>query len=435
MKTRKSIYPLSLCMLLILAAMPLVTACPPQPDVDVVEPIVIGVPIPLAYAYGYSAHKGAILAAEEINARGGVLGRPLKLEFMDTRDLEPGVPVVEALLAVEKLILDKGAVALIGGPARSEAAIAAMDIVAKHRIPQILSTGAGSPVISDKIAEDVKYRYTFRMTMCARDEIPNYIAILEYLQETHGFNKVYLLAQDVAYARIINGILAEKLPGLGWEVVGSDLYPTGATDFAPGLMEVKRSGAHVLFLNFDMPQISILMQQWYDMAIPALPFGFIGPLEEPGMWTPTHGRIEYGITQTEVAGLIPVPGIPWSKQFYQAHIERWGIPPESFGAPITYMAVYVLADAIERAGSVDADAIQAALLETDMMGISGRIRFDPTTHLAIVNREDPREGILPCFVQWQEVEPGMPGRRVAVWPPAAVEPGTEIKLPPWMLDQ
>jgi branched-chain amino acid transport system substrate-binding protein len=409
------------------------TACPPPPGVDVVEPIVIGVPIPMAYSYGYSAHKGAILAAEEINAKGGVLGRPLKLEFVDTRDLEPGVPVIEGVLAVEKLILERGAVALVGGPARSEVAVAAMDIVAKYRIPQILSTGAGSPVISDRIAGDDKYRYTFRMTMCARDEIPNYVAILELLQEMHGFDKVYMMAQDVAHARATVAALEARLPGLNWTIVGRDLYPTGATDFAPGLMKVKGSGAQVLYLAFDMPQVSILMQQWYDMKVPALPFGFIGPLEEPGMWVPTGGRIEYGITQTEVAGAIPVPGIPWSEQFFEAHTKRWGIEPEAFGAQITYMAVYVMADAIERAGSVDADAIQAALLETDMMGISGRVRFHPDTHLAIVDRESSEKGVLPTFVQWQVVEPGMPGKRVAIWPPAAVEPGDEIKLPPWML--
>ena len=69
-----------------------------------------------------------ILATEQVNAAGGVkLGgvmRPLKLEIIDTRDQEPGVPTSEVLLAMEKLVLDKGAKILAGGPIMSEGCLA-----------------------------------------------------------------------------------------------------------------------------------------------------------------------------------------------------------------------------------------------------------------------------------------------------------------------
>jgi branched-chain amino acid transport system substrate-binding protein len=75
------------------------------------KPIIIGAPLSTAYLYGWDAERGIKLAIEEINAQGGVnVGgekRPFQVEVIDTRDLEPGVPVSEALLAVEKLILDK----------------------------------------------------------------------------------------------------------------------------------------------------------------------------------------------------------------------------------------------------------------------------------------------------------------------------------------
>src|SRR5512136_2046164 len=84
--------------------------CVLNPKVSIAQPIVLGVPISRGYPDGVDAERGITLAVEEINAKGGVnvagTKRPLKLEISDTRDLEPGVPVAEALLAVERLIIE-----------------------------------------------------------------------------------------------------------------------------------------------------------------------------------------------------------------------------------------------------------------------------------------------------------------------------------------
>src|SRR4030067_2122854 len=75
------------------------------------KPIVIGSPLATAFLYGWDAERAIKLAVEEINAKGGVTvgkeKRPFKVEVMDTRDLEPGVPTSDALLVVVKLILEK----------------------------------------------------------------------------------------------------------------------------------------------------------------------------------------------------------------------------------------------------------------------------------------------------------------------------------------
>lgn len=59
-------------------------------------------------------------------------------------------------------------------------------------------------------------------------------------------------------------------------------------------------------------------------------------------------------------------------RFYDAYSKRWGVEPEGLGTSSSYMAVYVLRDAIERAGSLDADAVVAALEKTDIMGVYSR---------------------------------------------------------------
>jgi branched-chain amino acid transport system substrate-binding protein len=128
------------------------------------KPIVIGAPLATAFLYGWDAERGIKLAVEEINAAGGVnVGgkkRPFSAEVIDTRDLEPSVPVSDALLGLEKLILDKNADFIIGGPVRSEAALAAMDLLSKYKKISILTTGSLTPAYHKKVAENYeKYKY------------------------------------------------------------------------------------------------------------------------------------------------------------------------------------------------------------------------------------------------------------------------------------
>jgi branched-chain amino acid transport system substrate-binding protein len=90
------------------------------------------------------------------------------------------------------------------------------------------------------------------------------------------------------------------------------------------------------------------------------------------------------------------------------------------------MTPYVLKDAIERAGTLDTDAIIKALEETDLMGVYGRIKFDPATH-QVVHSMDPNEGAVGTMIQWQA------GDRVTIFPPAAAV--GELQLPPWMVQE
>ena len=114
-----------------------------------VKPILVGAPVPRASAYGQNGERGMILAAEEINAAGGIkLGKtvhPLKLEIIDTRDEEPGVPTSEVLLALEKLILQKKSDVIVGGPVMSECGLAAMDLYSKYKVVDIVSIGCYTP--------------------------------------------------------------------------------------------------------------------------------------------------------------------------------------------------------------------------------------------------------------------------------------------------
>jgi branched-chain amino acid transport system substrate-binding protein len=395
------------------------------------EPITIGAPLSTAFLYGWDAERAITLAVEEINAAGGVnvggIKRPFKVEVIDTRDLEPGVPVSEALLAVEKLILEKKADFIMGGPVRSEAGLAAMDLLSKYKKISILTTGVLTPAYHARVAENYdKYKYLFRITGEAKwiavgEQIP---ALLEIGQK-FGLNRVYIMIQDVAHARAFGGIFAKVMAQKGWTVIGEpEIYPTGSTDFSMGLLKARREKAQVIIICMDMPESSILLKQWHDMKVPALPFGsIIAAAEQPGFWKASEGKGEYALANVVNAGNAPSNASDWTMKFYDAYAKRWGVEPEGYGTSSSYMAVYVLKEAIEKAGTLDSDAVVTALEKTDMMGVYGRIKFDPKSHQVIPSL-DPNEGAVGTIFQWQA------GKRIVVFP-ESIAMG-EIKLPPWM---
>ena len=200
------------------------------------KPIVIGAPLATAFLYGWDAERGIKLAIEEINATGGVAvggkKHPFSVEVIDTRDLEPGVPVSDALLGLEKLILDKKADFIIGGPVRSEAALAAMDLLNKYKKISILTTGVLTPAYHNKVAENYdKYKYCFRITSHVGVLANEFVTLFTDIKKGHGFNKVYIMVQDVAHARGAGEVMKKMLAANGWDVVDMKIFPTGTTDY------------------------------------------------------------------------------------------------------------------------------------------------------------------------------------------------------------
>ena len=401
----------------------------PAPAVQAAKPIVLGCPLSTAFLYGWTAERGVKLAVDEINAAGGVnVGgkkQPFSVEVIDTRDLEPGVPVSEALLAVEKLILDKEADFIIGGPVRSEAALAAMPLLSKYKKVSIVTTGVLTPKYNAMVAENYdKFKYCFRIHGEAKNLVGEMFANFKKLKEKYGFNNLFIIAQDVSHARGAAAVMEKVAVKSGWNVTGVEIYPTGATDFSMGLIKAKNTGSQIINIWMDMPESAILLKQWYDMKIPALPFGStLAAAEQPGFWKATEGKGQYTLCNVVNAGNAPSKATDWTMKFYDAYTKKWGVEPEGLGASSSYMAVYVLRDAIERAGSLDPDKVVAELEKTDVMGVYGRLRFDPKSHQVIPGK-DPKEAAVGTILQWQD------GKRVVVYP-ESIATG-EIELPPWM---
>jgi branched-chain amino acid transport system substrate-binding protein len=392
------------------------------------EPIVIGVPTFLTHVDGRESLNTLQLAVDEINAQGGVkIGsekRPFKVDSLDIRDGAPGVPVPEALLGIEKVILEKKPTALLIGPFRSEALMASMDLIAKYKVPMIGSI-AMIPASEEKIKQEPeKYKYIFRNCLNAKYLVSNLMGIMSLINKQFGFNKVFVMHQDVAWARATaQGMVKNYFEKSGWAVLGQEAYPTGVGDFSSGLMKAKSSGAQVILPVFDMATSGVLVKQWRSMRVPALMAGFISPLAGPGAWKTFDQKIGGAINVNfEVGSAISSKKAPKTVALEEAYKKKYKRAMEGgHGEAPAYDAVYILKEAIQRAGTLDADAIVAALEKTDYNGVMGRSRFD-NGHQVIFGM-DPREAVVAAAFQWTDA-----GGRVVVFPESIAD--GKIKLPP-----
>ncbi|MGA7492137.1 MAG: ABC transporter substrate-binding protein [Syntrophobacteraceae bacterium] len=391
------------------------------------EPVVIAVPTSLGFLEGKEALKAVEMAVSEINAKGGInVGgqkRLFKVASIDIRDAAPGVPVPEALLGIEKVILEKKPAAILVGPFRSEALIAGMDLISKYKVPTIGSI-AMSPASEKNVRQEPeKYKYVFRDCLNAVYLVKYLAGTMAAINKEFGFTKVYVMHQDVAWARATADLVKSTyFDKAGWEVLEQEAYPTGASDFSSGLMKARSKGAQVIMPIFDMPQGGILVKQWKSMNVPALMAGFISPLAGSDAWKTFDTKIGGAANCIfELGSALPSDKVPASVAFYNGYKKAFGHEMQAGHGPApSYEAVYILAEAIERAGSLNADAITAELKKTDRMGAIGRVRFDEGNQA--VYGFDPKETAVGVVFQWTE-----DGKRRIVFPESLAE--GKIELP------
>jgi branched-chain amino acid transport system substrate-binding protein len=399
------------------------------------EPIVIGVPTSLYTPFGSYGLKAVNLAVEEINAKGGVkVGnqkRLLKVVVSDTRGGEPGTPVHDALMAYEKLITEQKPDAIVIGAFRSEVLIAAMDLVAKYKVPH-LGTIAQTPQFQAQFKKDpAKYKYLFRVTTDALVDATYIAHTLDLLKKDFNLDKILYIYQDTLWAKAFAGLMQKHCAQNGWTEIGFEPYADGASDFSPALMKAKESKAQVIGMVWDVPLgAGVFAKQYVAMRVPALLIGFIPPLGSPMAARAVGPEVEYSITvEFPVGATLALAKLPKTGQFLDKFKKKYGeIPDPPAVNSSAYDSVFVLAAAIEKAGSLDPDRIVAALEQTDYPGVSGRIKFNQD-HVMIFGEKSADETGMCVVFQWQKSKDGSL-KRVPVYPESLAE--RKILLPPWM---
>ena len=321
----------------------------------------------------------AIGAVHPITGRLGLenppLGQGFELAVAEIKDsqlsdvkikliIEDGQSTVEgAVEAFNKLIHQDGVSAILG-PASSTQGQAVFPIAQKNQVVAISPTSAarGLSAIGD---------FIFRTALTTDVLIPSGVRIT---QEKLGYQKVATIYDEIdLFSTDSNAVLKEALTANGVEVLTTETFKTGETDFSAQLIRIKESNPDAIFISATPIETPEILIQGRQLGISAsVPFLITLTLASSQI-QPAGAAAEGAITFT---GWMSTADTPGNQAFVQNYQAAYGIEPDIWAAQ-AYATVYILAKAIADAQSADPSAIRDALANiTDFDTILGKFSFN-----------------------------------------------------------
>jgi len=364
---------------------------------------------PMAYVQGENHWMGAELARDDINNAGGISvgGKKMKVELIraDSNEIQS---VPDATNAMERVITSDKADFVVGG-FRSEAVLAMQEVAMDYK-KLFLGCGAADALLGQHVETNYeRYKYWFRVTPTkAPDLARTLFAVLGSIAGQIRTDlkkdkpKVAILAEKLIWTQGIVNALQANLPKMGMEVVGLWQPSQTATDVSAELSAIERSGADIVFTAVSGPVGIVLGRQMGERKMKAIAFGINVEAQKDGFWEATAGKGNY-VSTLDTYGMVEVTPkmIPFVKEF-EARFHK-----EPTYTAATYDAIMMLKDAIEQAGTTNADKLVPVLEGfKDHVGTSGTITWDKA--------HDPIWAVgktSGIAVQWQN------GKKVPFWPP------------------
>jgi branched-chain amino acid transport system substrate-binding protein len=342
------------------------------------EPIKIGVSGPFtggSAPMGVSMRDGVRLAAAEINAKGGVLGRKIELvERDDEAKNERGVQVTQELINKEHVVATVGYI-------NTGVALASQRFYQQAKIPVMNNVATGS-IVTKQFANQPE-NYIFRNS--ANDTIQSAMIGDEVVRR--GFKKPAILADSTNYGQLGREDLEKVLDKKSLKPVAVEKYNIGDVDMTAQLLRAKQAGADVVLtygIGPELAQIANGMQK-LGWKVPII-----------GSWTLAMANFVDNAGANGNGARMPQtfiqnPDTPKRKAFIDAYIKAYNPPggrmPSAVSAAQGYDSVYLLAAAIQQAGSTEGPKIAAALedLKTPVEGVVATYNkpYSKTDHEAI----------------------------------------------------
>ena len=375
---------------------------------------------PMAYVQGENHWMGAELARDDINNAGGISvdGKKLKVELIraDSNEIQS---VSDATNAMERVITRDKADYVVGG-FRSEAVIAMQEVAMDYK-KLFLGCGAADAKLGQNVEANYdRYKYWFRVTPTKSPDLGRTLfAVLGSIAGQIRADlkkdtpKVAILAEKVLWTQAIVTALQTNLPKMKMEVVGLWQPSPTATDVTAELSAIERAGADIVFTAVSGPVGIVLGRQMGERKMKAIAFGINVEAQKDGFWGATAGKGNY-VSTLDTYGMVEVTPtmIPFVKEF-EARFHK----SPTYNAA-TYDAIMLLKDAIEQAGTTNADKLVPVLEGfKDHIGTSGTLTWDKL--------HDPVWAVgktSGIAVQWQD------GKKVPFWPPQ-VKGMQPFKLP------
>jgi branched-chain amino acid transport system substrate-binding protein len=311
--------------------------------------------------FGQSTHNGIMMAADEVNAAGGINGRKIKVLSEDDQSKQE-----EAANAVTKLISQNNVLAIIGEVA-SSASIAAAPICQSNKVPMITPSSTNDEVTK-------KGDYIFRI--CFTDSYQGeYQAVFaDQWAAASGKPKVVAMLTDVKsdYSQGLAKVFTAKFTALGGKIAGTQSYANGDSDFRSQLTAIKGLNPSLLYVPGYYTDIGQIAIQARDLGITAPLLGGDG-WESPKLIEIGGKALEGCFYTNHYFYADPSPVV---SSFVQKYKERYGQIPDALAA-LGYDAMKTLADAMKRAAKLDGPSLRDAIGQTKgLVGVTGTINID-----------------------------------------------------------
>lgn len=324
------------------------------------------------------AANGAKLAVKEINANGGVNGSQIDLIIHDSQYK------MDVTAQTAKQFVEQDKVPVFVGYTDSDSVLASGPTFQDAKIPYI-TVGATSPKLPSQVG-DMVFLAAFG------DNVQAAVGA-EYSYDKFGHNAYFLWDKGVEYTTLLGQYFKTRFTELGGTIALEESYDDAATDFSAQITKIKAlSPAPDFYYVAAMPyNIGPIVKQFRDAGITGPIVGGDG-YDTPDL-VAVAGSSTSNVFFTTHALMDATGGTDGIKKFIAAYKTEYGNDPENAFAALGYDSIYLMVDAIKRAGSTDSAAVKAAIESTkDFPGITGSITFAAGEHV-------PQKGVTVIAVE------------------------------------
>jgi branched-chain amino acid transport system substrate-binding protein len=362
-------------------------------------PIKIGASMSVTGTYakpGSYQKEGYDICIDELNAKGGLLGRKVELVIYDDQS-QPAT----AVKLYEKLITEDKVDAVMG-PYSSAVSEAVANVTEKYKKVMVAPLAATTSIFKKG------RKYIFMVITPAE----NYLDGLIDMAAKRGLKTVAIINEDTLFPKASAAGTAEAAKKRGMQVVLQEAYPKGNTDFSALLVKIKAANPDVIAAGTYFDDAVAITRQMKELNVNPKMFGLTVGGDLPEFYDLLKQNAEYVYGSTQWDESLPYPG---QKEFLAAYTKKFKHEP-SYHAAAGYAGCLIYGEAVKRAGTLDADKVREQLLKMEIKTAFGDYK---------VEADGFQVAHKMVMLQWQD------GKRVVVWPDDLASGKLRYPTPEW----
>ena len=362
-------------------------------------PIRIGASLSLTGTYaklGKNQHEGYQLCEKDLNAKGGLIGRKVQFVVYDDQSMP-----ATAVRLYEKLITEDKVDAIMG-PYSSPVTEAAVNVTEKYKKVMVAPLAATTSIFKKG------RKYIFMVISPAE----GYLEGLVDMAARRGLKTVAVVNEDTLFSKAAASGAVELAKKKGMQVVFTEAYPKGNTDFSALLTKLKAASPDVLAAATYFDDAVALTRQMKELNVNPKMYGVTVGGDLPEFYDTLKQNAEYIYGATQWEPTLPYPG---NQEWFDTYKKEFGHEP-SYHSAAGYAGCVIYAEAVKRANSLDGDKVRDQLLKLETRTIFGDYKVDPDG-FQVAHK-------MVTF-QWQKE------KKATVWPDELAKSKPLFPTPPW----